>query len=84
MKPQRIYLISLLAWLGVVAIDAAVYLSGVFATAPGSEVYANTIGFQLIAYALTRGIYFVVALVCVLLVEFTLFGRKPQAHGPQA
>ena len=84
MKPQRIYIITVLAWLCILAVDAARYLSVVLAALPSSEVYANSLGFQLIAHALTRGPYFVVALVCIMLIEFALFGRKPQSHGPQA
>jgi len=84
MKPQRIYLITLVVWLCGIVIDAAIYLSRVNDALPTSDVYANSIGFQLIAYALTRAPYFAVALFCLLIVEFAVFGRKPPPHGPQA
>ena len=84
MKPQHIYVATVLAWGAVVGADAAIYFTHVLGSPSSEEVYANGVNFQLMAYALTRGSYFVFGLFCVLLVEFIILGRKHRPHEPQA
>jgi uncharacterized membrane protein YgaE (UPF0421/DUF939 family) len=75
-RPQRFYLQTVALWAVIVVVHACWHIAGVLSGTPDPEVYANTVGFQVIAYTLTRLPYFVIGLAIVLLVEFVLFNRK--------
>jgi hypothetical protein len=75
---RRIYKWTLFAWALGVILHFTWHLLRIFNGPPSSEVYANTIGFQLAAYALTQLPYWLLGLIGVLVIEFVLFGRRGQ------
>ena len=75
-KPQRIYLGTVLFWLVALIAHAGWHIWIILSDQPSPDLYANSLGFQVIAYALFWLPYFLVALFCLLLVEFMVFGRK--------
>lgn len=78
-KLQRIYLATALLWLVAVAAYGVWHVYSVLSGPPGPDVYANRVGFQIIAYVLVWLPRFLPVLVGVLLVEFVLFGRKTRS-----
>jgi hypothetical protein len=71
-NPQQVYWATVAVWAVFVAGHMAWYVQGAFATLPTDEVYANGLGFQLVAFGLTR----LLGLVALLLAEFVLFRRR--------
>ena len=47
---------------------------------PEGDLYANNLGFQIVAFIFTKGLASVVLLGVVLLVEATLLGKKEEQH----
>lgn len=75
-KPQRIYLVTLILW-GVLSLaDYIHYVYKMLSEGYSAELYANSIGFQTIAYALTRFPYWLTALLLILIAEIVVFGRR--------
>lgn len=74
-RPQRIYRWTLIFWFIAVLFDCAWYLHGVFNQQPSPDEYANTFAFQVIAYALTRFLYWLLAIFMVIMIEVIVFGR---------
>jgi NADH:ubiquinone oxidoreductase subunit K len=75
-NPQLVYLVTLVAWSLLVIGHLGLYLRQAFSALPTDEVYANSVGFQLVAFGLTRFPYWLVGIVAVLLVEFFIFRRR--------
>ena len=67
---SSIYLWTVVVWCLLVACHLVWYLRQAFFALPTDEVYANSLGFQLVAFGLTRLTYWLVIVVTVLLVEF--------------
>ena len=74
-NPQRFYRWTVVLWCASVAVHAAKYLHDVFNTRPSNELYANTLGFQLVAFGLTQLPYWIIGLAVLLLIEFVVLGR---------
>lgn len=74
---QRIYRWSAYAWATLVLAHLAFNLFTWSNLPPSDEVYANGVGFQIIAFALVSLPYWLGGLLVVLLLEFAVFGRKP-------
>jgi hypothetical protein len=75
-NPQQVYWATVAVWAVFVAGHMAWYVQGAFATLPTDEVYANGLGFQLVAFGLTRLPFWLLGLVALLLAEFVLFRRR--------
>jgi hypothetical protein len=73
---QLIYLATLAIWGALVIGHLAWHLRQAFGAMPTDEVYANSIAFQLVAFALTRFPYWLVCLVGLLLAEFFFVRRR--------
>lgn len=76
---RHTYLATITLWLIAVVIHGAWRIYSVLSEPPDPDLYANTFGFQLAAYAFVWLPRFLIVLVCVLLVEFVLFGRKSRS-----
>jgi hypothetical protein len=79
--PQRIYRWTLLVWGVLVVIHLSWYLVRVFQAPPSTEIYANRLEFQVIAFGLTQFPYWLLALIFLLLLEFLIFGRARSGSG---
>ncbi|MEO6292947.1 MAG: hypothetical protein ABIO88_10060 [Burkholderiaceae bacterium] len=77
---QRIYRWSTYAWATLVLAHLAINLVNWWKLPPSDEVYANGVGFQMIAFALDILPYWFGGLFIVLLLEFVVFGRKSRRH----
>jgi hypothetical protein len=75
-NPQQIYWASAAVWALFVAGHTVWYVRCAFAALPTDEVYANGLGFQLVAFGLTKLPFWLLGLVVLLLVEFFLFRRR--------
>jgi hypothetical protein len=75
-NPRRVYRWTLGLWCALVAAHLAKYLHDVFSSPPSPDLYANALGFQLIAFGLTQLSYWIVALIVLLLLEFLLLRRR--------
>lgn len=73
---QRIYRWSVYAWATLVLAHLAFNLVSWWTLPPTDEIYANGVGFQMIAFALVNLPYWLGGLFVVLLLEFAVFGRK--------
>lgn len=73
---QLVYFVTLFAWSLMTIGHLWLYLRQAFSALPTDEVYANSVGFQLVAFGLTRLPYWLVGIVAVLLVEFFIFRRR--------
>lgn len=73
---SSIYWGTLIVWGLLLLGHLGWYLRGAFNSLPTDEVYANSLGFQLIAFGLTRLHYWLAGIVVVLLVEFFVFRRR--------
>lgn len=74
--PQSIYFLTLAVW-GLLMIGHLVwYLRQAFSALPTDEVYANSVGFQLVAFGVTRLPYWLMGLVAILLMEFFFLRRR--------
>jgi len=74
---HRLYRWSAYAWVIFVLVHLAINLRAWWSLPLSDEVYANEIGFQIVAFALVSLPYWLGGLVVVLLLEFAVFGRKP-------
>ena len=81
-KAYRIYLATVLLWLAAVVAYGVWHIYAVLSGPPDSDLYANSIGFQVVAYMLIWAPRFLGALLCILLIEFVLLGRKTQSKKP--
>ncbi len=80
--PQSLYAATVAIWASVVAGHAAWWFVLVLPnTPPSPDLYANNVGFQIMAYLLVWLAPAVVVLILVLLVEFTLVGRRRGSNG---
>lgn len=79
-RPRMLYASTLFVWAAAVGVDAVRYAASAFELLPTDEVYATSVSFQLIAFGLTRGLYWIMGLLVVLLLEMALFGRKQSRH----
>jgi hypothetical protein len=75
-KPQRIYLYTVCVWVLAVITHAYLHIASVMSGPPSADLYANSLGFQIIAFALTWFLVWMLVLMFLLVVEFTIFGRK--------
>lgn len=75
-NPQSIYLGTLVVWGLLVLGHLAWYLRQAYSALPTDEVYANSVGFQLVAFGLTRLPYWLLGIGVALLVEFFVFRRR--------
>ena len=75
---RRIYRWSAYAWTTLVLVHLAFNLFTWWNLPPSDEVYANELGFQIIAFAVVNLPYWLGGLIAVFLLEFVMFGRKPR------
>lgn len=75
-RRRLIYGVTTLLWCALVLIHLTSALLEWSGTPPADEVYANDIGFQIIAFVLTTLPYWLLGLLAVLLIEFMIVGRK--------
>lgn len=73
---RLIYSLTLSVWLLLVLGDLGLYLFRAYKSLPTDEVYANSVGFQLLAFGFARFIYWVAGVFLILLVEFFIFHRR--------
>lgn len=75
-KSQKIYRFTFFIWLTAVVFHAISHLIKVFKFLPSDEVYANSIGFQFVAYFLTILPFWILVLILILLIEYFIFRKK--------
>ena len=75
-NPQQVYWVTVAVWALFMVGHMAWYVQRAFAALPTDEVYANGLGFQLVAFGLTRLPFWLLGLVALLLAEFVLFRRR--------
>ena len=73
---QRIYRASVAVWALLVMVHLVWHLQRAFAALPTDEAYTNGVGFQLVAFGLTKFPFWLLGLVALLLAEFFLFRRR--------
>jgi len=77
MKNHRlIYGLTLSVWIFLVIGDFGWYLFRAYKLLPTDEIYANGIGFQVLAFGLTRFLYWIAGILAIILVEFFIFRRR--------
>ena len=75
-KPQQIYWVTAAVWALFVVGHMAWYVLRAFAALPTDESYANRLGFQLVAFGLTKLPIWLPGLIALLLAEFFLLRRR--------
>jgi hypothetical protein len=75
-NPQQVYWVTVAVWALFMAGHMAWYVRQALAALPTDEVYANALGFQLVAFGLTRLPLWLLGLIALLLAEFVLFRRR--------
>ena len=71
----RIFLGTVILWAIGVGCHASYYVHSVLSGPPSPDLYANSVGFQLVAFALLRLPVWLLSLVLLLVVEFSILGR---------
>jgi uncharacterized membrane protein len=80
--PRRVYRWTTIGWFVLTLIHFGVYLAAFFRAGPTDEVYANSIGFQVLAFCLTVLPYWLLLLLIVLIIEFATVGRLRKPKEP--
>ena len=74
-NPQQVFRASVAVWAVFMAGHLVWCLWRAFVALPTDEVYSNGVGFQLVAFGLTRLLFLLLGLVVLLLAELFLFRR---------
>lgn len=83
LKAQHIYLATSILWVLALLIHGSLHIYSTLSGPPDSDLYANSLGFQVIAYLFVWLPRFLGVLVVVLLLEFAIFGRKMHSGGSE-
>lgn len=75
-RSQTIYWTTLAAWIVGLLVHAILYVCDVLSLPRTEEAYAFSVPFQLIAFAYSRGGFWLAGLLLVLFLEIAAFGRK--------
>ena len=78
LQKQRlwIFLGTVILWTIGVGCHASYYVHSVLSGPPSPDLYANGVGFQLVAFALARLPVWLLSLVLLLVAEFWILGRS--------
>ncbi len=75
-NPQQMYWASVAVWTLFVIGHLMLHLRLALAALPTDEVYANGLGFQFVAFGLTKLPFWLLGLIALLLAEFSWFRRR--------
>lgn len=73
---QRTYIWTVVLWTILVIGHAAWFVVRAFEQLPTDEVYAQSVGFQVLAFGLTRLPFWLLGLLFLLVLETGILGRR--------